>query len=64
MDSPECGIAWKTCTRVRWARLDSLVVVMNCCHSWVFMTHMCHVVRWLPCKVSIDLSLHDTLGYE
>jgi hypothetical protein len=25
--------AWKTCTRVRWAWLDSLIVVMNCCHS-------------------------------
>jgi hypothetical protein len=26
--------AWKTCTRVRWARLDSLIVVVNCCHPW------------------------------
>jgi hypothetical protein len=23
------GIVWKTCTRVQWARLDSLIVVMN-----------------------------------
>jgi hypothetical protein len=33
-DSPECCIAWKMCTRVRWARLDSLVILKNCCHSW------------------------------
>jgi hypothetical protein len=25
---------WKTCTRVRWAWLDYLIVVVNCCHSW------------------------------
>jgi hypothetical protein len=25
---------WKTCARVRWAWLDSLIVVVNCCHSW------------------------------
>jgi hypothetical protein len=25
---------WKTCTRVRWARLDSLIAVVNCCHPW------------------------------
>jgi hypothetical protein len=34
MDSPECGIMWKTCTRVRWAQLHSLISVVNCCHSW------------------------------
>jgi hypothetical protein len=28
------GIAWKTCTRVWWARLDSLIVIMNCGLSW------------------------------
>jgi hypothetical protein len=28
------GIAWKTCTRVRWAQLDSLIVIVNCGHSW------------------------------
>jgi hypothetical protein len=34
MDSTECGIPWKTYTRVWWSRLDSLIVIMNCCHSW------------------------------
>jgi hypothetical protein len=28
------GIAWKICTRVRWAWLDSLIVIVNCGHSW------------------------------
>jgi hypothetical protein len=28
------GIAWKTCTRVRWTRLDSLIAVVNYCHLW------------------------------
>jgi hypothetical protein len=25
---------WKMCTRVRWAWLDSLIVIVNYCHSW------------------------------
>jgi hypothetical protein len=33
-DSLECSIAWKTCTRARWARLNCLIVVMNCGRSW------------------------------
>jgi hypothetical protein len=28
------GIAWKICTRVRWTRLDSLIVMVNCGHLW------------------------------
>jgi hypothetical protein len=28
------GITWKTRTRVKWARLVSLIVIMNYCHSW------------------------------
>jgi hypothetical protein len=27
------GIAWKTCTKVWWAWLDYLIVVVNCGHS-------------------------------
>jgi hypothetical protein len=27
------GIAWKTCTRIWWAQLDSLIVDVNCCHT-------------------------------
>jgi hypothetical protein len=37
------GTAWKTCTRVMWARLDSLIVIVNCCHPWCL--HDLHV----PC---------------
>jgi hypothetical protein len=28
------GIMWKTSTRVWWARLDSLIVIVNYGHSW------------------------------
>jgi hypothetical protein len=28
------GIAWKTCTRMRWVCLDSLIVVVNRGRSW------------------------------
>jgi hypothetical protein len=27
------AIMWKTCTRVQWAQLNSLIVVVNCGHS-------------------------------
>jgi hypothetical protein len=28
------GIMWKTCTRVWWAWLNSLIVIARYCHSW------------------------------
>jgi hypothetical protein len=28
------GIVWRTCTRVWWARLNSLIVIVNSGHSW------------------------------
>jgi hypothetical protein len=34
MDSSECGMMWKTCTRVRWARVESLIAVTNCGCLW------------------------------
>jgi hypothetical protein len=37
-------IAWKTCTRIRWARLGSLIVIMNCCHSRSLRDHGCVVL--------------------
>jgi hypothetical protein len=51
MDSPGCGITWKTCNRERWDLADSLIVVMNCGHSWCMCGSLCRVVRLLPCKV-------------
>jgi hypothetical protein len=41
--------AWKTRTRVRWARLNSWIVVVNCCHSWC-LRGPC-VSCCFPCKV-------------
>jgi hypothetical protein len=40
--------AWKTCTRVRWARLDSVIVIVNCCHSWCLRSYVCRVIRLFP----------------
>jgi hypothetical protein len=56
------GITWKACTRVRWARLDSLIIVVNCGHSWCLhepRVSCCHVLSLAWCI--IDLNLRDTL---
>jgi hypothetical protein len=51
-DSPECGIAWKTCTRERW---DPTRLFDRWHEPWLHVgswrPHVCHVVRLLPCKV-------------
>jgi hypothetical protein len=56
------SITWKTCSMVRWAWLDSLIVVVNCGHSWCL--HGSHV----SCSQVISLvrlyihsNLRDTL---
>jgi hypothetical protein len=51
---------WKTYTRVRWARLNSLIVIVNCCHLWCPpgpRVLCCQVISLASCK--IDLSLRD-----
>jgi hypothetical protein len=59
--------AWKTCTWVRWARLDSLIVVMNCCHSgclrglWVLCCQVITLARFKLTQVStIPSDMGDT----
>jgi hypothetical protein len=37
---------WKTCTRVRWVQLDSLIVIVNFDYSWCL-----HDSRVLCCQV-------------
>jgi hypothetical protein len=57
------GIVWKTCTRVRWVRLDSLKVIVDCGHSWCFRgsrVSCCQV--FTLARLYIDLNLRDTLG--
>jgi hypothetical protein len=39
------GIVWKTCTRVRWARLDSLIVVVKRGRSCVLCCHIIFLAR-------------------
>jgi hypothetical protein len=46
------GTAWKTCTRVRWAWLNSLIVVMNYGHSWCLRGSRvlcCQVISLVRC---------------
>jgi hypothetical protein len=61
------GITWKTCTRVRWARLDSLIVTMNyghscCLHgSCVSCCQVIFLTRWLLIRISVTpLDMCDT----
>jgi hypothetical protein len=51
---------WKSYSRVRWARLDSLIVIVKYCHSWCppgSHVSCCQVISLARCK--IDLRLHD-----
>jgi hypothetical protein len=46
------GIAWKTYTRVWWACLNSLIVVMNCDHLWCLRgscASCCQVISLARC---------------
>jgi hypothetical protein len=55
--------AWKMCTRVRWAGLDSLIVIVNYCHSWCLRgprMSCCQVISLA--RLTIDSNLRDTLG--
>jgi hypothetical protein len=52
------GIAWNTCTRVRWARVDSLIVIVNCGHLWSLCdsrVSCCQVISLARC-VLIQIS--------
>jgi hypothetical protein len=56
---------WKTCTRVRWARLDSLTVIVNCCHSWYLRDPRvlcCQVISLA--RLTINSNLCNTLRNE
>jgi hypothetical protein len=54
------GIRWKTCTGVRWTRLDSLIVIVNYCHTWCLRdsrVSCCQVVSLATCKL-IRITTH------
>jgi hypothetical protein len=63
-DSPSCGVTWKRCTRERW---DLAWLFDHCRKLWPLMVPLwltCVVLLgYLPCKVRINLSLRETLGY-
>jgi hypothetical protein len=59
-----CGIRVEDDTRVRWARLDSLIVIVKYWDSWCLLglrVPCCRV--FCPCKVTIYYNLRDNLGY-
>jgi hypothetical protein len=50
----QLGIPWKTCIRVRWARIVSLIVSQNVATRGVFMTSRvscCQVYPFQGCKL-------------
>jgi hypothetical protein len=55
------GIAWKTYTRVRWARLDSLKVVVNCGHTWCFRDSRVLLPGFTLVRLYIDSNICDRL---
>jgi hypothetical protein len=60
------GIAWKTYTRVRWARLDSLIVIVNCGRSWCLRgsrVSCCLVIPLQGC-ISIRISVTPSVMGE
>jgi hypothetical protein len=53
------GIAWKIYTRVRWTRLDSLIVMVNCGHLWCLRgsrVSWCQVISLVKC-ILIQISM-------
>jgi hypothetical protein len=57
--------AWKTCTRVRWARFDSLIVIMNYCHSWCLRgrrVSCCQVITLARFKLARVSAIPSDMG--
>jgi hypothetical protein len=61
------GITWLTCSRVRWPRLNSLIVLTNYCHLWGIHDLVCvmlsggYLARFKLTRVSMTLSkMSDT----
>jgi hypothetical protein len=56
------GITRKICTRVWWAQLDSLIVIVNCGHSWflhgscVSCCQVISLVRSILIRISVTIS--------
>jgi hypothetical protein len=56
-------ITWKTGIRVRWAWLNSLIVIVNCDHSWCLCGSRVSCCQVIILQGYIDSNLRDTLGY-
>jgi hypothetical protein len=69
MDSPICGIAWKTCTRERWDPDRPYDVVARGCHTWplcgrtyIVLVRFIPLHGWLLIRISVILSyMSDSL---
>jgi hypothetical protein len=59
--------AWKMCTRVRWVQLDSLIVVVNCCHLWCLRgprVSCCQVITHARFKLARVSAITLRYGYH
>jgi hypothetical protein len=54
------GIAWKTCTRVRWALIVSLIASSAVATRGAFVAYVCHVVRLFPLQGCISIRISVT----
>jgi hypothetical protein len=65
MDSPACGITWKTCTMERWDPDRPYNVIAKGCHAWPVHGHVyVMLVKFISLQGWLDSDLRDTLGYE
>jgi hypothetical protein len=64
-DRPVCGIAWKPCTRVRWALIVCVTMSWTIATHGALLAHVWHVVRfitlqdWLLIQISTTPSEMD-----
>jgi hypothetical protein len=69
MDSPVCGIVWKTCTRPRWDLNWPYGIIVKGCHMWpirgrayVILVRFISLQGWLLIQIYVILSdMSDSL---
>jgi hypothetical protein len=63
MDSPICGIAWKTCTWERWEPDRPYGIVAKGCHTWPIRGSVyVMLVRFIPLQCWLLICISATLS--
>jgi hypothetical protein len=63
MDSPACGITWKTCIRERWDPDQPYGIVVKGCHTWAVRGRTYVVfVRFIPLQGCLLIWISMTLS--